>query len=187
MDRKIYVISDLHFDDKKIIKYCSRPFKNLDDMHYNLVSNWNHTVGKDDLVYILGDIAFGGLSNIGYWLSHLNGEKTIVFGDHDGKKQSKKWHINLSYEGYDILMIHDPKKYDKNDYDLMIHGHLHSNDLERYPFINGEEKRVNVSADVVDFRPASLDDIINYIGAVPDAFVKDINSYPEKKKEKIIY
>jgi hypothetical protein len=33
---------------------------------------------------------------------------------------------------------------------------MHNNDLKEYPFINFKEKRINVSAEVIGYRPVSL-------------------------------
>jgi calcineurin-like phosphoesterase family protein len=39
----------------------------------------------------------------------------------------------------------------------VIHGHKHNNDMKDYCFINGDRKTINVSAELVDYRPVSLD------------------------------
>lgn len=55
----IYFTSDLHFNHENIIKYCNRPFKNIDDMDNYLINYWNKIIRTKDIVYILGDFAFG--------------------------------------------------------------------------------------------------------------------------------
>jgi calcineurin-like phosphoesterase family protein len=75
--------SDTHFGHKNILEYEkeSRPFKTLEEMHDVLINNWNNTVGKNDIVYHLGDFAFGR-GNIGI-ASKLNGRKKLIMGNHD--------------------------------------------------------------------------------------------------------
>lgn len=53
-----FIISDTHFGHANIIDYCNRPFRDVFDMDETLIRNWNEVVGKDDLVYHLGDFAF---------------------------------------------------------------------------------------------------------------------------------
>ena len=52
---KIYIISDTHFNHENIIKYCNRPFKDINEMNDAIIDNWNRIVKKDEIVYHLGD------------------------------------------------------------------------------------------------------------------------------------
>lgn len=45
-----YVIADTHFNHANIIGYCNRPFKTVEEMNSKLISNWNNTVAKDDII-----------------------------------------------------------------------------------------------------------------------------------------
>lgn len=76
-----YLISDLHLNHANIIKYCGRPFRNVEEMNATLVGNWNRVVKEDDTVFFLGDLAFGRdpLS----WLEELNGHIVLIKGSHD--------------------------------------------------------------------------------------------------------
>ena len=49
---KIFLIGDMHFMHRNIIKYCNRPFKDVEDMTEKLIKNWNSVVGKNDIVYV---------------------------------------------------------------------------------------------------------------------------------------
>ncbi len=81
---KVWFISDIHFDHANIIKYCSRPFKSTEEMNTTIGRNWNNTIVPNDVVYFLGDMAFGrGSRKSRWWPQWLNGRITWVKGSHD--------------------------------------------------------------------------------------------------------
>ena len=161
--RKIYLISDTHFNHVNIIKYCNRPFNNVEEMNKILIKNWNNTVRDRDIVYFLGDFVLS--KNKGTVMKKynelLNGEIIFIKGNHD--KKGKKFEI-IEYGDYKFMLIHNPdSSYTFNFDDWVIHGHHHANHLDDYPFINPIKKRVNVSVEVIDYKPVSLDLIIKLI------------------------
>ena len=54
----IFFTSDTHFGHKNILNFCERPFKDTDEMDETIITNWNNKVGKNDIVFHLGDFAF---------------------------------------------------------------------------------------------------------------------------------
>ena len=48
---KVWITSDSHFSHVNIIKYCNRPFDNVETMNETIIKNWNNAVSKDDLVF----------------------------------------------------------------------------------------------------------------------------------------
>lgn len=75
--------SDTHFGHKNILEYEkeARPFETVEEMNETLIDNWNKTVRPKDIIYHLGDFAFGRV-NIGI-ADRLNGRKRIIMGNHD--------------------------------------------------------------------------------------------------------
>jgi len=71
-----FFTSDNHFGHNNVIKYCNRPFANLDEMHKVMVTNWNDTVNKEDTIYVLGDFSFMNPNSTNEVLSRLNGRST---------------------------------------------------------------------------------------------------------------
>ena len=57
---RVFFTSDTHFSHATIIKFCQRPFKDVSHMNDELVQRWNEVVGPDDIVFHLGDFAWGG-------------------------------------------------------------------------------------------------------------------------------
>ncbi len=159
---KTWLISDLHFDHENIIRYCNRPFVNATEMNEILLNNWNNLVLPQDEVYFLGDMAFGrGSRPPSFWLSKLHGQIHFIRGNHDREKINAKESDILEYGNRQFLLIHDPEKKPTKWQGWTIHGHKHNNDLKNYPFINGEKKTINVSAELVNYQPLDLDFLIN--------------------------
>lgn len=76
-----FFTSDTHFGHANIIRFCNRPFRNVEEMNEALIENWNLVVSEDDTVFHLGDFAFGG-SNV--WKSiipRLNGHINLIIGN----------------------------------------------------------------------------------------------------------
>lgn len=81
--RKVFFTSDTHFRHNNIIKYCDRPFTNVQEMDHILIQNWNKVVGKEDIVFHLGDFAFADKRKWRQITNFLNGEKYLIQGNHD--------------------------------------------------------------------------------------------------------
>ena len=50
-----YFTSDPHYYHEDIIKYCHRPFDNIQHQHEVLINNWNNKVPVDGKVVMAGD------------------------------------------------------------------------------------------------------------------------------------
>lgn len=82
-DDRIWFTADSHIGHRNIIKYCKRPFSDVEEMNETLISNWNKVVGKDDFVFHLGDFSVGGAAEWTSLLDSLNGRIFLVLGNHD--------------------------------------------------------------------------------------------------------
>jgi calcineurin-like phosphoesterase family protein len=84
---EVFFTSDIHFFHDNIIKYCNRPWANVNDMTAGIIENWNNKVPNDDChVFIVGDLAMGGIrraSELASCLSKMKGVKHLVPGNHD--------------------------------------------------------------------------------------------------------
>jgi len=187
--RRIFVVSDTHFDHTNIIGYSNRPFKhhnklpNVEVMNRILLNNWNHTVSPNDIVYFLGDFVYGrGSRRPGYWLKRLNGRKIMIKGSHDQKIRTRKRYQVLNYNGIRFFLVHDPKDA-VNWNGWIIHGHHHRDKMghcpTRYPFINGHNKTINVNVELTGYKPVNLDYLCS-LGLDRIKRMTTINSIPEK-------
>ena len=88
--QKFYT-ADTHFGHALMLdkKACGRPFASTTEMDEALISNWNAVVRPDDIVYHLGDFAFGlgDEDRVRTIFSRLMGRKVLVLGNHDYRKR----------------------------------------------------------------------------------------------------
>ena len=74
----IYFTSDTHFRHSRIIELCNRPFGDVEEMNEVMIANWNRVVGKDDIIFHLGDFCFGGSEVWNSILDRLNGKIYLI-------------------------------------------------------------------------------------------------------------
>lgn len=53
---KTFFIADTHFNHEDCIQFDHRPFRDAVHMWYHMRDSWNKVVGKNDAIYILGDM-----------------------------------------------------------------------------------------------------------------------------------
>ncbi|MDO8610978.1 MAG: phosphoesterase [bacterium] len=75
--------ADFHLNHKNVIKYSQRPFKDVEEMNETIISNWNKVVKNEDIVYFLGDYAFGNAKFIAETLRQLKGNIKFLWGNHE--------------------------------------------------------------------------------------------------------
>ena len=169
---KYYFASDYHLGHANIIKYCRRPFIDVDDMNNTIIRNHNNRVHPEDLVFFLGDFCFknspGGKKGEGlthksrHYLEQLKGNFIFVKGNHD-RNNSVKTIIErmvINYGGKRINMVHNPEHADFN-FDINFCGHVHQN-WECRRMRSGEKftDLINVSCDVWAFKPVSFEELM---------------------------
>lgn len=159
-----------------------RPFTNVTEMNNTIKNNWNNTVGNNDKVYFLGDWTFGREHKpANYWVGQLKGTITSIRGSHDLDEKSIKFENTkiLQLQGYSFLLVHDPEDTIADWHDWIIHGHIHNNNMDKYPFINGVRKTINVSAELINYTPVSLEYLLS-LGLNSIKRMETINSKPER-------
>ena len=76
----IWFSADFHLNHANIIKYCKRPFSDINEMNEEIIRRWNSRVDHNDTGYILGDFCFGDPCK---YYNRLNGIVYILPGSHD--------------------------------------------------------------------------------------------------------
>ncbi len=156
----IFFTSDSHFGHQNIIKYCNRPFSDVEEMDANIVKGWNNVVGRKDTVYHLGDVAFHNYERI----SELNGLIRLVPGNHDHERAKKVMHLvhevlqEVHYlkisSSQRFVLCHYPFESWRREYTFHLHGHTHGT-------AGVKMNRLDVGMDAMKvFAPLSLDEIM---------------------------
>lgn len=189
---KTFVTADPHFGHANIIKYCARPFRDLEHMNVELVRRFNERVKPEDICFFLGDFCFknspGGDQNEGVpvkwteYIGKLNGAKVFIRGNHDGNNSTKTIIENLvvNYGGFRIGMVHDPADFlestEWNKVDFNLCGHVHQNWKHVWRGPSLEHLLINVGVDVWKFYPMTLEEILNYRGKI----IKEQATYQQR-------
>ena len=175
---EIYVISDTHFYHNNIIKYCNRPFKDVETMNEFMIDKWNSIVSDEDIVLHLGDFGFGSKEQLTNICQQLKGHKILLKGNHCSRKGNAFW-LECGFEQVykqkemllteilgisqdfiktdsDVILSHYPRQVPDNK--LNIHGHIHNAPLDINQF--NQNNHINVSVEMIDYKPVSLIKIV---------------------------
>ena len=176
---KNFFTSDTHFGHGNIIKYCSRPFRDVRHMDTELIRRWNERVKPEDTVFHLGDFQFknsaGGNQDEGlvladkdfYW-KQLNGHIIHVHGNHDNNNARKSIiaHIVVNFSGFNVGLCHDPADFLESTQCCPISywlvGHIHQNWRHRWVGHQLEKLQINVGVDVWRFMPITMEEVLKY-------------------------
>jgi len=167
-----WLVSDPHFDHENIIRYCDRPFETVAEMNDCILSNWNNNIKPDDLVFFLGDMAFGrGSRKPRWWLGELNGRKVYLKGSHDNGIRSASAGLGdnvlcvadvaiLVTDVCSYMLVHDPSNVPDWWRGWVVHGHVHDN----RPYMDTKtwyrRRYVNVSVEVTGYKPITVKQLV---------------------------
>ncbi len=191
----IWFTSDWHIGHKNIIEYCSRPFRNVEEMTEGLVARHNAVVRDDDDVYHVGDVALND-KHIAPLLARLNGRKHLVPGNHDrchpchkGWARDRRRYLSWGFVEVEAMLrlgefdvCHLPYSADRaermryaewrpvDEGRWLLHGHVHSPQWERV-----RERQIDVGVDAWDYTPVSIDRLCEIAGV---AHATDVPATP---------
>ncbi len=163
---KRFIIADTHFGHENIIKHESRPFANADEMNNRLIELWNSVVGKDDLIYVLGDLTLSRRMNvIKNLVNSLNGRKILIMVNHDTRKPRDYVECGFEVATRKPMMVQPGVILMREPFDdssliapnyLYFFEHVHRNKtlMDEYP------NCMCVSVERINYRPIDLDECI---------------------------
>lgn len=166
-----FFTSDTHFTHANIIRFCNRPFKDVEQMNETLIANWNRVVGINDIVFHLGDFCLGGAAEWTKVLDRLNGRIYLIIGNHDlknlrqgfvGRFEHVAMQMHIMVGKQRIYLCHYPFLCFEGGYKNVwqLFGHVHSRksntgiDAGRLQYLFPTQYDVGV--DNNDFTPVSF-------------------------------
>lgn len=173
-----FFTSDTHFGHKNIVKGCStwvdksgcRDFASIEEHDRTIIDNINRVVQPNDVLYHLGDFAFGEKYKFSQYRHDINCKNIIlVFGNHDYYLRRQRNWTNFFIHAHElttletkprITMCHYPLQVweDNHRGTIMLHGHCHQN-LNH----DNDGKILDVGVEGHDYTPWSLDEIMDYM------------------------
>jgi len=181
----IWFTADTHFGHENIIKHSHRPFDSVEEMDEAMIEKWNAVVGKNDIVYHLGDVGMGSDTHTLNCVSRLRGQKRLVSGNHDpvhpqhrkSAGRQRTWmrffesispFDQVKIGKHEVMLSHFPyigdhtegerfRQYRLRDEGrFLLHGHVHDAWLMK-------DRQLNVGVDMNDFEPAPLDAVAEIV------------------------
>ena len=177
---QLFVTADLHLNHKNIIKYCNRPFKNVEHMNEKLIANINSRCKEDDLLWHLGDLMYAKSTQADVIhtfkdiIEQIKPHLYFIRGNHDQNNGGKNLMLYsvMMFANKKYLFTHIPPggpmfigKYYISDsilssVDCILCGHVHGNWEHRYYEIYGNKiPIINVGVDVRNFMPIKMSEI----------------------------
>lgn len=80
-----FFTADEHYGHNNIIKFCNRPFDDINHMRETLIANHNQKVPENGLTYHIGDMFWESVSldDACAIMKRLNGRHIFLWGNHD--------------------------------------------------------------------------------------------------------
>ena len=181
----VFFTSDPHWGHAKAAQH--RGFSTPEAHDLALIDAWNATVGPEDIVWILGDLAASGPTHALAVLATLPGTKHLISGNHDKTHPMHRdahRHLRAYLEvfasvqsaarrkinGRDVLLSHFPYTRDRGEMRhaqwrlrdegaWLLHGHTHGR--ERVTDFGTSE--IHVGVDAWDLAPVSLETVADLI------------------------
>ena len=167
-----FYTADPHFFHQNILKHCARPFRSVEEMNRVILNNYRWTVGPDDDLWLLGDLAVVHVDRaeqLASMLHEIPGRKHLITGNHD-----KPWvrGLDIWTSVHDLVELRDQEiRVTLCHYPMLtwsgarrgaiqLFGHVHNN-------WSGSRNSVNVGVDCWDFRPVTLPEILNRASRLP--------------------
>jgi calcineurin-like phosphoesterase family protein len=203
---EIFFSSDTHISHKNIVRGTTswrnedgsipmgsvRNFDTIEDMNETIIKNFNDRIGQDDLLFLLGDVAFGGYQNIEKFLDRLTCKNvSLIYGNHDQNIKKNVYGLQDRFMGcmdyreinlkdQDFVLCHYPLSswHKVNKGVIHLHGHVHL--PEHLKFSRG--KKMDCGVDGNNLKPYHIDEIIGHMKNQPILSDMDIDHHLDRIK-----
>ena len=153
----IFFTADTHFGDHRTLNIHRRPFASAAEMDAMMVAAWNESVGPDDEIWHLGDVARRP-TDVPELLARLNGTKHLVRGNNDPPDtgNAEGWasvqdYAEITVEEMLLVLCHYPFRSWREQHrgSINLHGHSHGR-------LTPVRRQFDVGVDARRFRPVPL-------------------------------
>ena len=183
-----YYTSDLHFGYEKVIQTAHRPFSSCKEMNDTLVRNINERTDRNDVLIILGDVAWYGYNPVKE-LKAIHCHKVLIAGNHDASLIHHEASFRRCFadirdtelireKDCKIFLSHYPicewDGYCKGIYHF--YGHVHNNIYGGGYLMRLYPTAVNVGVDCNDFKPKTAKELID---ERLDHYYRDLDLLPQ--------
>ena len=169
--KSLFFTSDHHFGHENILKFCNRPFSDIEEMNKVLINRWNEKIKPEDEVYHLGDFALmKDKEKLTEIIDKLNGTIFLIKGNHEGSALtvSKKFKWIKDYHELKvkdpeckngvqrIILFHYAMRVWRGDYrgTWQLYGHSHGNLPDKEDLL-----AFDIGVDCHNFSPLSYNEV----------------------------
>lgn len=156
-----YFTADEHYGHAKIMGYCNRPFKDVEEMDSALIANHNRVVFPWDVTIHAGDFCWARKAEQAQkYIRQLNGSHIFLKGSHDSwLPASAKFMWHKVIEGQFVVVCHYAMRTWEGAHhgSWQLYGHSHCT----LPPIG---KQMDVGVDGHNFTPWSWTEICQVLG-----------------------
>lgn len=159
----IWFTADTHFGHTNIIKYCNRPFHNVQEMDAAILAHINQKVKPHDILWILGDFSFGSQE---YYRNAIKCKNVnLIRGNHD-MRVNKNYLEAVFDRVEDMHVIKERTKIFLCHYAMKVWPHKHHGAMHLFGHSHGllqnpEPYSLDVGVDANNYKPLSINDIDN--------------------------
>ena len=193
-ESKVFFTSDPHFSHKNICagvttwvtlpenfnlltkqkkeEFCKlnglRNFRTIDEMNSTILNRINEKVGENDILFILGDVGFGGKETTGKFMSQLVCKNVhLIYGNHDKYIERNEDGLQGYFKSCSYLreITVDNQRITLCHYAMRVWNKSHRGAWQLYGHSHGSlpddsnALSIDVGVDTNDMYPYSFDDI----------------------------
>jgi len=131
----IWFTGDTNFFNDDVMRDLGRPFSNTYDMNDYIVEKWNRKVGKNDIVYHLGNFGDAEKKELSKLISRLNGRINLIVGATDknenilslrNKLASVNYRLDFRIDNWRITLNSYPQRFWKDQHKGSVHLHSYT-------------------------------------------------------------
>lgn len=169
--------ADWHLDHEGVLAMSGRLFRNIVEHNDAIISIANRTVGKNDRLWILGDVGWASIDN---YLDRLVCKDVhLVWGNHDKKSFGKKFKTaqdvaEIKLGEHKVFLSHYPHAFWPASHhgSLHLYGHHHRQREDTLDSLFPGRRSMDVGIDnalhlLGEYRPFSEAEIISILASRP--------------------